>query len=212
MHYRFGSKIALIVCAGACVITSPARANSDAKNSDEDALVRDFLLGDMTAWKFSSFCFNTTLRGLDAKTMEWQQKLPGPDRRSDEERKYLKDLKSVSAEMAPLPTRVVSAEGLDAGRFSVRTAKIEDCQASATFRLYRVVKKNGKAFLSGVLATPCAGVPFGISFRKRGARWERLHTAYYYSAMGPPGCGYISKAVPGDPTDSLIILEKKPPV
>lgn len=211
MQHRFGSKIALIVCAVACVITSPAIANSNARSPEEDALVRVFLLGDMTAWKLRSFCFNTTLRSLDANEIKWLQKLPGPDRRSNDERKYLKDLRSVSAEMAPLPTRLASVERFDTGTFSVRTAKLEECQTSATFKLNRVVTRNGKAFLSGVLATPCTGVPFGIGFRKHGSKWEKQHTAYYYSAMGPPGCGYISKAAAGEPTDSFLFLEKKPP-
>lgn len=208
MQHRFRFKITLIVCAGVCLITSPARANSESENFYEDALVRDFLLGDMTAWKFSSFCFNTTLTGLDAKAMEWQ-KLPGTDPRSDEERKYLRALKSVLSRMAPRPTRVVSTEGFDAGAFTVRAATTEECETSATFRLHRVITRKGKAFLSGFLNTPCASVPFGISFRKRGSKWEKQHTAYYYSAMGPPGCGYISKSIPGGPADSLLILEKK---
>lgn len=211
MQHRFGSKVALILCAGACVITSPAIANSKARSPEEDALVRAFLLGDMTAWKLNSFCFNTTLRGLDANEIKWLQGLPGSDRRSNDERKYLRDLKSVSAKMEPLPTRLASAEGLDTGTFSVRTAKLEDCQTAATFRLNRVVMRNGKAFLSGFLATPCTGVPFGVSFRKRGSKWEKRHTAYYYAPMGPPGCGYISKAAAGEPTDSFLILEKRPP-
>lgn len=208
MQHRFRSKIGLILCAGAFLITSPTRANSDPGNSDEDALVRDFLLGDMTAWKFGSFCFNTTLTGLNVKAMEWQ-KLPGTDPRSDEERKYLKALKSILSEMALRPTRVVSMEGLDSGAFTVRAATTEECETSATFRLHRVITKKGKAFLSGFLNTPCASVPFGISFQKRGSKWEKQHTAYYYSAMGPPGCGYISKSIPGGPADSLLILEKK---
>lgn len=190
--------------------TSPAIAKGNAGNPEEDALVRVFLLGDLTAWKLNSFCFNTTLRGLDADAIKRLQKLPGRDRASNDERKYLRDLKSVSAKITPLPARLASAEGLDTGTFSVRTAKLEECQTSATFRLNRVVTRNGKAFLSGVLATPCTGVPFGTSFRKNGSKWEKQHTAYYYAAMGPPGCGYISKAAAGEPTDSFLILEKKP--
>lgn len=210
MKHRFISKVALIMWVEASV-TLPARANGDVRSTEEDALVRDFLLGDMTAWKFSSFCFNTTLRGLDAKEIEWRKKLPGPDRRGKEEREYLKDLKSVSIEMEPLPTRRVSAETLDTDAFSVRPAKLEECETAATFRLNRVVTRNGRAFLSGVMVTPCTGVPFGISFRKRGSKWEKQHTAYYYSPMGPPGCGYLSKAAAGETTDSLVILERKLP-
>ncbi|ALJ11788.1 hypothetical protein [Sphingopyxis macrogoltabida] len=208
MQRRFGSKITLMACLGACAITSPARSNSDAMLRDEDVLVRDFLLGDMTAWKLSSFCFNTTLEGLDANSLEWLQKLPGPGRKSKVERKYLRDLKSVSAKFEPRPTRLASTEELDGGPFQVKAGKLEECETSATFRLQRVLVKNGKAFLSGVMATPCAGVPFGIIFRKRGSQWERQHAAYYYTAMGPPGCGYISKAAAGRPTDSFLILEK----
>lgn len=210
MLHRFGSRITLFFGAAACLITSPVRANDDALNHEEDALVRNFLLGNKTAWKVGSFCFNTTLRGIDAKEIEWKLKLPGTDPKTAEERKYLKDLKFVSVGVQPLSDRVTSENGLDTGPFSVRPLKLEDCQTSATFRLHRVLTRKGTAFLSGVFATPCTGVPFGAIFRKKGGKWEIQHTAYYYSVMGPPGCSYISKTNAGEPADRFVILEKRP--
>lgn len=206
MRHRTTTKISLATAIISLSIASPVRAVEDTQH--EDALIAAFLVGDMTDWEPSSFCFNTTLRDLDATKIERLQRFPGPDRKSGEELDYLKDLNEVARAVDALPSRVASLEARSLGNFRVRPAAYAECESIPTFRLNRAMMSGAKALLSGVFVTPCGSIPFGLNLLNLGPKWEKKHTAYYYAVPGLPGCSYLSKAHPGEPADTYLLFER----
>lgn len=192
------------ICASFCI--SPVFSQAKIQSSlAEDAASFEFLRGSTVSSKIKSYCLNMQLRQVGESA---RFAMPLNEPKSPKTQEFLRDLEIVSANGAALPAREIEAASLRSAGFNVRAATFEECAELPTVRLYRPMINKNRAVVFAHLITKCGSTTTGENFHLNRKKWERRHLAHYYPVVGLPGCSQMSKVVPGNPTDKLVILDR----
>ena len=209
--------LSCIQCASALALlnASAAYARTDQKGESyeirEDAAIATVLQSRVTEQEGGPICFNRTLRVLSPQEWNFLKKRVAEADQVRRDPAFARLLKrtniSQTTEQGSPRISAFSQAGMEG--LQARVATFEECSNVTTYRIYRVILGEKKAFVTAVKVFFTGTQSFLTSLVKDGSDWSVSHSITYDATSGPPNSGQFRRIYPGEGSSFIMIGGRK---